>query len=302
MAEQAALAFKLDGACQERASGRVATRVARAVAAQVVPAAGVIVVDVVLVGVGAAVCPRVNDAGRAAVEVPAYDDVAADVALEIGGGLLVARVAAVLLEPGRVDAPPAWRVVLVGAAVARRVRRKARLNLDVLDRLALRRRAASSSVLISRSEETSAGAAVVVLDCVSSAKRISFDEISYPPPATRLTPGKQSETDLTESVTIMAPAEGAPAAAWPSRLRLLSILIVPAESAPAAAPPGGRPMLTSLSALPRSRRRPRRRAGRACSPACLSRARQRPCRRAGGPWRERSRRASGTGRPCPIRS
>jgi len=41
--------------------------------------------------------------------------------------------------------------------------------------------AASSSVLISRSEETSAGAAVVVLDCVSSAKRISFDEISYPP-------------------------------------------------------------------------------------------------------------------------
>jgi len=43
----------------------------------------------------------------------------------------------VLLEPGRVDAPPAWRVVLVGAAVARRVRRKDRLNLDVLDRLAL---------------------------------------------------------------------------------------------------------------------------------------------------------------------
>jgi len=137
VAEQAALALKLDGACRERASGRVAARAARAVAAQVVPAAGVVVVDVVLVGVGAAVCPRINDAGRAAVEVPAYDDAAADVALEVGGGLLVARVAAVLLEPGRIDAPPAWRVVLVGAAVARRVRRKARLNLDVLDRLDL---------------------------------------------------------------------------------------------------------------------------------------------------------------------
>jgi len=91
----------------------------------------------VLVDVGAAVCPRINNAGRAAVEVPAYDDAAADVTLEVGGGLLVARVTAVLLEPGRVDDPPAWRVVLVGAAIARRVRRKARLNLDVLDRLAL---------------------------------------------------------------------------------------------------------------------------------------------------------------------
>ena len=97
---RAARALELDnGACRERASGRVAARPARAVAAQVVPAAGVVVVDVVLAGVGAAVCPRVNDAGRAAVEVPAYDDAAADdVALEVGGGLLVARVARV--NPG----------------------------------------------------------------------------------------------------------------------------------------------------------------------------------------------------------
>ena len=86
MAEQAALALDLDGACLERASGRVAARAARAVVAQVVPAAGVVVVDVVLVGVGAAVCPRVNDAGRAAVEVPAYDDAAAEVTLEVGAG------------------------------------------------------------------------------------------------------------------------------------------------------------------------------------------------------------------------
>jgi len=139
--ERAARALDIDGACRERASGRVAARAARAVVAQGVPAAGVVVVDVVLVDVGAAVCPRVNDAGRAAVvEVTAYDDAAADVTLEVGGGLLVgsSRCCAPRVRPRRrVDAPPAWRVVLVGAAVARRVRRKARLNLDVLDCLAL---------------------------------------------------------------------------------------------------------------------------------------------------------------------
>ena len=175
---------------------------ARAVVAQVVPAAaaGVVVVDVVLVDVGAVVCPRVNDAGRAAVEVPAYDDAAAEVTLEVGGGLLVARVAAVLLEPGRVDAPPAWRVVLVGAAVARRVRRKARLNLDVLNCLALGAGDIVLGVDLAKRGDVSrrGGGGVMVLDCVSSAKRISSDEISsdeisYPPPATRLTPGKLSE-------------------------------------------------------------------------------------------------------------
>jgi len=96
----------LDGACRERASGRVVGRAARALELD-----------------GAC---RESASGRVAAR-----------AARAVAWLLVARVAAVLLEPGRVDAPPAWRVVLVGAAIARRVRRKARLNLDVLDRLAL---------------------------------------------------------------------------------------------------------------------------------------------------------------------
>jgi len=84
--------------------------------------------------------------------------------------------------------------------------------------------ATSSSVLISQSGETSAGAAA------------------------RLAPGKQSTTDLTESVTIMAPAESAPAAAPPGGRPVLSSLSAPAEIAPAAAPPGGPRLLSSLPA------------------------------------------------------
>jgi len=154
----------------------------------------------------------------------------------------------VLPEPSRVDAPPAWRVVLVGAAVARRVRHKVRLNLDVLDRLALGAGDVVLGIDLAKRGYVSRRSAVVVLDCVSSAKRISSDEISYPHPATRLTPGKQSAADLTESVTIMAPAESAPAAAPPGGRPVLSSLSAPAEIAPAAAPPGEPRLLSSLPA------------------------------------------------------
>ena len=48
----------------------------------------------------------------------------------------------------------------------------------------------------------------------------------------------------------MAPAEGAPAAAWPSRPRLLLGSLAPAESVSAAALSSGRPVLSSLIMAP----------------------------------------------------
>ena len=107
-----------------------------------------------------------------------------------------------LLEPGRVGALPAWRA---GAAVARRVGCEAGLSLDVLDRLAL---GAGDVVLgVDLAKWCGVGGCGVGGGggrVVSKRDPVRRDLVP-PPPATRLMPGKQSATNLTESVTMMAP-------------------------------------------------------------------------------------------------
>ena len=64
---------------------------------------------------------------------------------------------------------------------------------------------AAAPSAVERSEGMTTAPSAVASSCVSSAKGILSGEISYPRPTTRLTPGKQSTTNLTESVTMMVP-------------------------------------------------------------------------------------------------